>query len=208
MYVVIFYYMWMYIFQLFYQAGFAGRTKRVMRYFQFENIVDTLILFGGISYLAIILKKYRWETFISDPDPITEARIYWYNYTHTFVNEGLLLWCIVGLMWVKAFNQFKWVRISGNLHEILGLLFRELITFSVFYLALVFIYAVIGNVIFGDLPEFNSMPAAFFTLFKATLRDYNIHLMTESKWSEYLGYVYFNSYLVLNVLLFLNLIVA
>lgn len=170
--------------------------------------MDTLILFGGIAYLSIILKKYRWDTFISKPDPITEARTYWYNYTHTFVNEGLLLWCIVGLMWVKAFNQFKWIRLSGNLHEILGLLFRELLTFSVFYMSLVFIYAIIGNVIFRDIYEFRSMPSAFFTLFKATLRDYNVDLMAHNNWDAYLGYVYFNSYLVLNVLLFLNLIVA
>lgn len=32
-YVLIFYFMWMYVFQLFYQATYAGRTKRVMRYF-------------------------------------------------------------------------------------------------------------------------------------------------------------------------------
>lgn len=47
-----------------------------------------------------------------------------------------------------------------------------------------------------------------FTLFKATLRDYNVELMVKNKWGSYLGYFYFNSYLVLNVLLFLNLIVA
>jgi hypothetical protein len=167
-----------------------------------------LILFGGIAYLSIILKKYRWGTFVSDPDPITEARIYWYNYTHTFVNEGLLLWCIVGLMWVKAYNQFKWVRVTGNLHCILGLLFRELVTFAVFYLSLVFIYAIIGNVIFGEMTEFRTLPTAFMTLFKATLREYDVEIMSRNKWDQYLGYIYFNSYLVLNSLLFLNLIVA
>ena len=47
-----------------------------------------------------------------------------------------------------------------------------------------------------------------FTLFKATLQDYNIEQMQGTKYGVYLGYVYFNTYLVLNVLLFLNLIVA
>jgi len=111
-------------------------------------------------------------------------------------------------MWVKAFNQFKWIRLTGNLHAVLGILFQELLTFSVFYLALVFIYAIIGNTIFGDMNEFKNLPSSMFTLFRATLREYNVEMMVKNKWSLYLGYFYFNSYLVLNVLLFLNLIVA
>jgi hypothetical protein len=56
--------------------------------------------------------------------------------------------------------------------------------------------------------EFRNLPSAMFTLFKATLRDYQADLMIDNQWNNYLGLVYFNSYLVLNVLLFLNLIVA
>jgi hypothetical protein len=170
--------------------------------------VDTLIFLSDMAYLVIILKKYRWDTFLSQPDPVTEARIYWYNYTDSFVNEGLLLWIIVGLMWIKAYNQFKWVRLTGNLHQILGILFQELITFSVFYLSLVFIFAIIGNTIFGDIYEFRNLASAMFTLFKATLQNYDIELMAGTKFGVYLGYVYFNTYIVLNVILFLNLIVA
>lgn len=198
----------MYVFQMFYQGMYAGRNKRVMKYFNLENIVDTLIFLVEIAYLSIILKKYRYDSFLSDPDKITEARMYWAEYTDTFINEGLLLWIIVTLMWIKAFNQLKWIRLTGNLHMVLGMLFQELITFSIFYLSLVFIFGVIGNIIFKDVKEFRNLPTAMFTLFKATLQDYNVELMTRNKWGEYLGYVYFNTYLVLNVILFLNLIVA
>lgn len=90
----------------------------------------------------------------------------------------------------------------------LGLLFKELITFGVFYASLVFIFAIIGNVVFSDIYEFHNLGIAMFTLFKATLRNYNIELMKGSRYGVYTGYVYFNIYLVLNVLLFLNLIVA
>ena len=148
-----------------------------MKYFQLENVVDTLIFLTDMAYLVIILKKYRWDTFLSDPDPVTEARMYWYNYTDSFVNEGLLLWIIVSLMWIKAYNQFKWIRITGNLHQILGILFQELLTFSVFYISLVFIFAIIGNIIFGDINEFSNLASAMFTLFKATLQTYDIELM-------------------------------
>lgn len=33
LFVLIFYFQWMYVFQMFYQGIYAGRTKRVMKYF-------------------------------------------------------------------------------------------------------------------------------------------------------------------------------
>lgn len=51
----------------------------------------------------------------------------------------------------------------------LGILFQELLTFGVFYTSLVFIYAIIGNIIFSDIFEFRRLGTAMFTLFKATL---------------------------------------
>ena len=90
----------------------------------------------------------------------------------------------------------------------LGILFQELVTFGIFYLSLVFIYAIIGNVLFSDIQQFRRLGSAMFTLFKATLQNYDIEMMKDTKYSENLGYIYFNTYLVLNVLLFLNLIVA
>lgn len=198
----------MYVFQLFYQATYAGRTKKVMKYFQLENVVDTLLFLVEIAYLTIILRKYRFNSFLINADPVTEARMYWTQYTGTFINEGLLLWIISTLFWIKAYNQLQWIKLTGSLHQMLGILFQELVTFGIFYLSLVFIYAIIGNVLFSDIQQFRRLGSAMFTLFKATLQNYDIEMMKNTKYSENLGYIYFNTYLVLNVLLFLNLIVA
>ena len=65
-YVIIFYLQWMYVFQLFYQGTFAGRNKRQMKYYQAENIVDTILFLCGMSYLIIILRDYRSDTFLKD----------------------------------------------------------------------------------------------------------------------------------------------
>ena len=103
-YVTIFYFQWMYVFQLLYQATYAGRNKRQMKYFQWENVVDTLIFLINMQYLVVLLRKYRYDSFLSNPDPVTEARLYFHQYTESFVNEGLFLWIIGVCMWVKAFN--------------------------------------------------------------------------------------------------------
>ena len=80
MYVAFFYLQWMYVFQLFYQGMFAGRNKRVMKYFQAENVVDTILLLCGTSYLVVILRDYRYDTFLKNPDQYVEAKIYFDNY--------------------------------------------------------------------------------------------------------------------------------
>ena len=64
LYVAIFYMQWMYVFQLFYQAMYAGRNKRVMKFFNAENMIDTVLLLCGTSYLVIILRDYRHDTFL------------------------------------------------------------------------------------------------------------------------------------------------
>jgi hypothetical protein len=171
-------------------------------------VVDTLLFLVEIAYLTIILRKYRFNSFLIDADSVTEARMYWTQYTGTFINEGLLLWIISTLFWIKAYNQLQWIKLTGSLHQMLGILFQELVTFGIFYLSLVFIYAIIGNVLFSDIQQFRRLGSAMFTLFKATLQNYDIEMMKDTKYSENLGYIYFNTYLVLNVLLFLNLIVA
>lgn len=75
-----------------------------MKYFQLENVVDTLIFLVEIAYLVILLKKYRYNSFLTRPDMLTVAKMYWNEYINTPVNEGLLLWIISVLMWIKAVN--------------------------------------------------------------------------------------------------------
>jgi hypothetical protein len=47
-----------------------------------------------------------------------------------------------------------------------------------------------------------------FTLFKSTIKDYDIYVMAGARVGDIIGYIYFNSYLILNVTLLVNLIVG
>jgi Ion transport protein len=85
---------------------------------------------------------------------------------------------------------------------------RELIIFVGYYLSVLFIYSIVGVVLFNDLPLFNNLPEAMFTLFRATIKDYDIYAMQGCRVGDIIGYIYFNSYLILNITLLVNLIVA
>ena len=70
------------------------------------------------------------------------------------------------------------------------------------------IYAIVGVVIFSDLAAFDDMPSAMFTLFTASAKDYNINVMNGCKVGNIIGYIYFNSYLIINVILLINLLIG
>ena len=43
-------------------------------------MIDTILLIMGMTYLIIILRDYRYDTFLKSPDTVTEAKIYFDNY--------------------------------------------------------------------------------------------------------------------------------
>jgi hypothetical protein len=71
-----------------------------------------------------------------------------------------------------------------------------------------FIYGIVGVVLFSDVPQFEDLASAMFTLFRSTIKDYDIYVMHGCAAGDVIGYIYFNSYLILNVTLLVNLIVG
>jgi len=73
-----------------------------MKFFQAENVIDTILFLSGTTYLVIILRDYRYETFLKYTDPDIQAKIYFDNYINSAVKENYILFGIGVLMWVKA----------------------------------------------------------------------------------------------------------
>ena len=103
-FVPLYYVQWMFVFQQFYMATFAQRTKRVMTFFQFEYVLDASILLIDMCYLIIILRDYRANTFLLDLTQAQEAQIFWKQYSESPVDEHILLLIIAILLWIKAFS--------------------------------------------------------------------------------------------------------
>lgn len=83
-----------------------------------------------------------------------------------------------------------------------------MITYGIYYFSILFLFAVVGFVLFYDVPEFSSLQTTLFTLFKATVSDYNADIMKQAKLGALLGYTYFLTFMILNLILIVNLIVA
>ena len=80
-------------------------------------------------------------------------------------------------------------------------------TFLFFYTSVLFLYSIIGVILFQDIPEFDKIQTALYTLFRASVGAYDLQLL-ENATEHSLGSIYFNSFVIINVILLVNLIVA
>jgi hypothetical protein len=80
--------------------------------------------------------------------------------------------------------------------------------FGLFYFAELFLFAIVGIVLFNDLESFSSLRTALFVLFKATIQDYDVDMMTNARIGNFIAYTYFISFLILNLVLVVNIIVG
>lgn len=161
-----------------------------------------------MAYLIILLRDYRYDTFLPDRDYRGDAILFYRQYVESPVNENAILFVYGTLLWIKCFHQLSYLQITGGLYQVCIKLVRQLIVFVMYYTSVLFLYSIVGVVLFNDLPEFRTVWAAMFTLFRSTIKDYNIYVMTEARVGAIIGYVYFNSYLILNVTLLANLIIG
>ena len=208
LYVAFFYMQWMYVFQLFYQGTFAGRNKRVMKYFQAENLIDTILFLCTTSYLVIILRDYRYDTFLKDWTTEEEAKIYFDNYMASPVQENLLLFIIGVLLWVKAVMQLRFLEISGNQYQMILQFMPDLRSFMALFVVSIVCFALIGMLIFRQTSDFASLFDAFMVLTSNPLMSVDFYLFPGTTVGKYVGYIYFWAYLSVNFFLVRNVIVA
>lgn len=85
------------------------------------------------------------------------GKLYWENYTSSPINENAVLIVYGITMWLKCFTQLKLVRITARVFTMAEKLFRAMIAYAVFYFAVLFLFAVVGFVLFYDLYEFSNL---------------------------------------------------
>lgn len=61
----------------------------------------------------------------------------------------------------------------GPVYAILKMLMKEMLVFGIFFFLQQFIFAVVGNLLFYNIPEYETLSEAMLTIFKATAGVFN-----------------------------------
>ena len=201
---------WMYFFQHAFDVIFAVKNKRTPHLADLGNLIDFLMGLISLVYVLTVYKGYRANTFL-EKSQLNEAQFgerYWQNYLNCPVNENAVLLCYGVLMWAKFFYSMKFVRLAGSLFAVIEVMILQMWVFCVYYSSILFLFGVVGFVLFYDIAQFAQLRTALYTLFRATVQDYDVDIMQNARVGAFIGYVFFIAFLLLNLILIVNLIVA
>ncbi|CDW87773.1 transient receptor potential cation subfamily member 4 [Stylonychia lemnae] len=199
---------WMILLQHGYNVVFATKNKRFTHLVNFGNFLDFSMFLITLLYSFSYYKGWRYDTWLQILSPKELGKIYWENYMRSPINENAVLISFMIVLWLKVAYQFKLISRTGGIYAIMIKLFNQMLIYAVFYFAVLFIFSVIGVVLFNDMQEFRALHTTLFTMFKATIQDYDVDKMKDARVGAFLGYLYYLSFLILNIILIINLIVA
>ena len=141
----------------------------------FENILDFWILIMGMIYIGIVYKVYRFDSFLNSPSDELLSKIFWRNWiaSNDIVSDHVFLMIIDFTYIIKALVQLRLLPVMGPVYAILKMLIKEMFIFGIFFFLQQFIFAVIGNLLFYNLPEYETLSEAMLTIFKASAGVFN-----------------------------------
>ena len=205
----LFHFAWMQqIFQHAFNVIFAVKNKRTPHLANLGNFFDFVLVMDSLLYIFTVYRGYRWDTFLIDFTPDGLGAAYWANYIVSPINENAVL-IVYGLaLWLRCFYQLKLISPLAGVFALAEKLFLTMITYGVYYFSVLFLFAVVGFVLFYDLPLFSQLQTTLFTLFEATVSVYNVDTMDNARLGAFLGYTYFITFMIINLILIMNLIVG
>lgn len=196
------------MFQHAWNVIFAVKNKRSPHLLNLGNFLDFTLLMTSLIYVFTIYKGYRLDTFLGFPTNEIIGDIYWMNYIKSPINENAVLIVYGVAMWMRCFYCLKLFRPLAGVFALAEKLFMCMITYGFFYFSVLFLFSVVGFVLFYDLSEFSTLQTTLFTLFQATVSVYNADVMKDARLGAFLGYAYFISFMIINLILIVNLIVG
>jgi hypothetical protein len=110
----------------------------------------------GMIYISVVYKVYRFDTFISRPGIDLLSRLFWQNWiaSNDRVSDHTFLLIIDFTYIIKALVQLRLLPIIGPIYAIVKLLMKEILIFGIFFFLQQFIFAVLGNLLFYNVPDY------------------------------------------------------
>jgi hypothetical protein len=130
---------------------FAVKNKRTPHLVSAGNLLDFVLLMDSLLYIFTVYRGWRWNTFLEPLTPEQLGQRYWENYVKSPINENAVLIVYGIAMWLRCFYATKLFKPSAALFAIIEKLFQTMITYGVFYFSVLFLFAVVGFVLFYDL---------------------------------------------------------
>ena len=182
----------MYGFQHIFNIMYASINKRLINPYSFLNLLDFAIF---SVFFANILNTYARNLVGTWSDyPLiaseTRAMIYCTNYLENNVSEDAIWIVCIVILWVRVFYFLRYNEFMGKFIGVVEKLLYEVALFFVFYILNLVFFALIAEICFRRLSDYNTTGQAFKTLFYASLGQFNFDEIQQCDFGTYFGITY------------------
>jgi len=119
-----------------------------------------------------------------------------------------LLAVTAGLFWLKVILLLNLTRTFGPLIKIITSMMKDIIIFSGLWGIQMVFFACIGILMFGELPVYESFYDTMVMLFESAIGSWDFSIYDDLSIGKIYGEIYHIIYLMVNLILFLNLVIA
>ncbi len=109
----------------------------------------------------------------------------------------------MAIIWFKLINSIRITRLLGPLVKIIARMLYDIFVFFILFSLMLIFFACFGQIEFVEFPEYSSLWNAIVTLYAAALGDFQFSTLSSVR-----GDLFLMVYLLVNLVLMLNLLIA
>lgn len=189
---------------------YARKTKTEYK-FKTEDMFDFVICFL-IGWWLQIYFTYRNHEAVNPQIASTKNEIFMYDIMVARDNGvfhfEILVAAIASTFWIRMFLMLKLTKTFGPIIRMIYAMLQDLGIFLVLWGIQLFIFACIGILIFGDMPEYDSFINVLIMFFESALSQWDFSIYNHSKYDPLFGKIFHMLVIMLNMIMFVNLMVG
>ena len=119
-----------------------------------------------------------------------------------------LLALTVGFFWLKVLFLLRLTRTFGPLIKIIFAMVEQLMTFCVIWFVQIIFFACVAMMIFGEMKVYNNFIDSVILLLESSLGQWDMNMYDGLSLGKYVGVIFHCFFLLMNLVMLLNLIIA
>ena len=189
---------------------FARKLNRKFQIYTTDNIID--ISLAIVFAYRIMLEYVYYRNNLSSLT--TQELIGTTYYKNIYILEKdadtlAYLYSIAStLLWIKILLLLRVTRLLGPLIKMIQRMINDIMIFMILFSIQLIIFATVATLLFTSLSTYSSFNDSMLTLFQATLGSFDYTTIAQNSRGETLGDVFLTIFLIMNMILFLNLLIA
>ncbi|CAI2363473.1 unnamed protein product [Moneuplotes crassus] len=191
-----------------FRSIYTGYTKQQMYFYTIETLIDVCI-FG--LFLNFIILTYRVDlegTWFVNYSDCREAEIFIDGFLNSGVNEGIAITLCGIFLWIRVAFSLRLMPYVGPLMMLFIHSIKYIVGFAMLFSATVIIVALIGTLIFQDLPAFNRVDDSLNTIFNNIWGLFQFNDAKGGRFGSEIGYIYMMAIVVILIIILTNFLIA